>query len=102
MVSGGDVRWLLRLYLRTTELLQLFGGKVMAFVERIIAVEILDDYDLVSEFLKWLLYTKPEVAQYRGGHSGRGNFLGYFPMEEEERLHEFFLGRVESEPDDNF
>ena len=74
----------------------------MAFVERIIVVGIQDDYELVADFFKWLIETRPEVEQLRGGHSGRGNYLGYFPMEEEERLHEFFLGRTEKEVDDDF
>lgn len=74
----------------------------MAFVQRIITVEIYDDYELVSRFLRWLIETRPEVAQLRGGHSGRGDYKGYFPMEEEARLHEFFLGLTEKEPDDDF
>lgn len=74
----------------------------MAFVQRIIEVEFHDDYELVSAFLRWLIDTKPEVKQLRGGHSGRGSYRGFFPMEEEARLHEFFVGLTEKGPDDDF
>lgn len=74
----------------------------MAIVERIIRVEFHDDYELVSRFLRWLIDTKPEVQQLRGGMTGRGSYQGHFPIEEEARLHEFFLGVTEKEPDDDF
>lgn len=65
-----------------------------------IRVEIVGDYDLVSEFLKWQLDN--EVFPFRGGHSGRGNLVEWFPKGYETQLIQFFGDRLgEDDVEDN-
>lgn len=58
-------------------------------IDHALRVEIQDDYDMVKRMLKWLC-DNPEIETFRGGHSGRGNFLGWFPVEHLEELNAFF------------
>lgn len=52
-------------------------------------VEIVDDYDLVDSFLKWLV-DNPQIETFRGGSSGRGNCIMWFPSEYATDLARFF------------
>ena len=61
------------------------------FIDDAIRVEISGDYDKVSEFLRWLI-EHPEVESFRGGHSGIGNFVGWFPAEHKSVIESFFGG----------
>jgi len=66
-----------------------------------IRVEIVGDYDLVAEFMKWQLDNK--IFPFRGGYSGRGNSLNWFPKEYEQLLIEFFGDRLnEDDVEDDF
>lgn len=65
-----------------------------------IIVDIYHDYDLVKEFLHWLMDNN--IPQFRGGHSGRGNYGGYFPADQWDVLETFFSDKENKEVDDDF
>ncbi len=56
-----------------------------------IRVEILDDYYLVSAFMRWQLDNK--IFGFRGSSSGQGNSIDTFPSEYKEQIEEFFNGQ---------
>lgn len=47
-------------------------------------VVIEDDYDLVSDFLRWQI--DAGIHSFRGSVSGRGMSIDWFPMEYKERV----------------
>jgi hypothetical protein len=59
------------------------------FIEDAVFVRIDDDHELCMAFLEWLI-EHPEVLKYRGGESGLGNFVGWFPSVHKNRIVRFF------------
>lgn len=58
-------------------------------LDNAIRVEIRDDYPLVKAMLTWLVEQK-DVYTFRGGSTGLGNYIGWFPSEHLEDLNNFF------------
>ncbi len=62
----------------------------MVYLNPAIRVEIQDDQSLVSSFLKWQI--EKEIYAFRGGSSGLGDLVQWFPAEFKTELEEFFDG----------
>jgi hypothetical protein len=56
-------------------------------IEQAIIVHITNDYDLVRDFLRFEM--DENIPRFRGGYSGRGDHLAYFPIDQEEKIREF-------------
>lgn len=59
------------------------------FIDHALRVEIEDDYELTMKMLDWLI-VNPGIWNFRGGSSGQGNYIGWFPAEFLEDLNRFF------------
>lgn len=59
------------------------------YFDEALRVEIVDDYEMVAAFFQWLIAAK-DLENFRGGHSGRGNYLGWFKLEDKGRIQVFF------------
>lgn len=65
-----------------------------------IIVEIIGDYDLVKEMFRWEIDNN--IPRFRGGFSGRGDYLAYFPSDQREAIETFFSDKENKQPEDDF
>jgi hypothetical protein len=63
-------------------------------IDHALRVEIEDDYELCKKMLDWQ-WCHPEIWTFRGGSSGRGSYIGWFPAEFQEELNLFFAEATE-------
>lgn len=67
-------------------------------MDHAIRVEIESDDKLCRKMLDWQ-WDHPEIWTFRGGSSGRGNYIGWFPAEFLEELNRFFAEADENDAD---
>lgn len=58
-------------------------------IEDAFRVSIEDDYELVDKFLKWLI-RRSDIDTFRGGSSGRGDLIHWFPSVHKAEIQRFF------------
>lgn len=55
----------------------------------ICVLEVHDDWPLVGALLSWFAYGEDSPLTLRGGSSGRGNLIEYFPESEKDQIASF-------------
>lgn len=66
----------------------LFGEQTFS-IDHALRVEIHQDQALIDLFYRWKA-ANPEIVSFRGGHSGLGNYLGWYPADLLEKFNKFF------------